>query len=143
MENRTFPDRREKPTPLLSRHTFYGRRSSFRRTEDQRQGGYVDRYDWKLFICLILIVVLNILDAFFTIIIMGNGGSEINPMIRWALDIYGNKAWSLKFALVSCSAIILCLHSHFRMAKVFIIVAAVLYGGVVIYQLSLLRYILM
>jgi hypothetical protein len=141
MENRTFPDRRNKPTPMLSRHTLYGRRSCFRRTEDQRKGGYVDRYDCKLFIGLILIVVLNVLDAFFTITILENGGSEINPMFRWALDIYGDKVWSLKLALVSCSAIILCLHSHFRLAKNSIFVIAFLYSGVVMYQLVLLRYI--
>jgi hypothetical protein len=87
--------------------------------------------------------VLNVLDAFFTIIILGEGGSEINPMFRWALDIYGDKVWSLKFALVSCCAIVLCLHSHFRIAKVSIIVAAVLYSGVMMYQLFLLKYILM
>ena len=134
MGNISFPDRRGKSTPLLSRHTLFDRKSPFRGTEDQRNGGYVD-------ICLILIVVLNVLDAFLTIIIMGNGGSEVNLIMRWALDFYGNKAWSLKFALVSCGAIILCLHSHFRMVKVSIIFAAVLYVGVVMYQLVLLRYI--
>lgn len=143
MDNRTSQDRRKKPTPILSRHTLYGRRCSFRRTEDQRKGGYVDRYNWKLFICLIFIVVLNVFDAFFTMIILENGGSEINPLFRSAIDFYGDKAWSLKFALASYSAIILCLHSHFRLAKISIFVIAVLYSGVVMYQLLLLRYIAM
>jgi hypothetical protein len=141
MDNRTFEDRRKMPTPILSQYTLSGRRSSFRRKEDQRRGGYVDRYGQRLFFYLLLIAGLNILDAFFTIIILESGGREVNPLVRWTIDSYGDNAWSLKFAVVSCGTIFLCLHSHFRMAKVCIIVAAVLFIGVVMYQLLLLRYI--
>lgn len=139
MEQRTFPDRRTMPTPMLSRYTLYGRRSSFRRREDQLRGGYVDRYGLTLFIFLILIAGLNVLDALFTIIILESGGLEVNPLVRWAIDTYGDRAWELKIALVSCGAIMLCLHSRFRMAKVYIIVAAVLYSGVVVYYSERLK----
>jgi hypothetical protein len=143
MDNRTFQERRKKPTPILSRYSLSGRRCSFRRTEDQHRGGYVDCYGQKLFCCLLLIAGLNILDAFFTIIILESGGQEVNPLVRWAIDSFGNNAWSLKFSVVSCGVILLCLHSKFRMAQVSIIVAAVLFSGVVMYQLLLLRYISM
>jgi hypothetical protein len=143
MDNRTFQDRRKKPTPILSRYALSGRRCSFRRTEDRRTGGYVDRYGHELFCFLLLIAGLNILDAFFTVIILESGGLEVNPLVRWAIDSYGHSAWSLKFTVVSCGAILLCLHSHFRMAKLSIMFIAVLFSGVVIYQLLLLRYISM
>jgi hypothetical protein len=143
MDNRTFQDRRGKPTPILSRYTLSGRRCSFRRAEDQRRCGYVDRYGQRLFFYLLLIAGLNILDAFFTKIILESGGLEVNPLVRWAIDSYGENAWSLKFAVVSCGVILLCLHSHFRMAKVSIMFIAALFSGVVIYQLLLLRYISM
>ena len=143
MDRRISRDRRQKPTPILSRYTVFGQRRSFRRAEDQCRGGYVDRYGQNLFFCLLLIAGFNILDAFFTIMILESGGSEVNPLVRWAIDSYGDNAWSLKFAVVSCGAILLCLHSHFRMAKVSIMVIAVLFSGVVIYQLLLLRYISM
>ena len=143
MDQRTIQDRRKKVTPILSRYTLSGRRCSFRRAEDQRRGGYVDCYSQRLFFFLLLIAGLNILDAFFTIIIMESGGLEVNPLVRWAIDYYGDNAWSLKFAVVSCGSILLCLHSHFRMAKVSIMVIAALFSGVVIYQLLLLRYISM
>jgi hypothetical protein len=133
MEQRIFPDRRKKHTPSLSRYTLYGRRSSFRRRKDHLRGGYVNRYGLTLFIFLILIAGLNVLDALFTIIILESGGLEVNPLVRWAIDTYGDRTWELKIALVSCGAIMLCLHSRFRMAKVYIIVAAVLYSGVVVY----------
>jgi len=101
MDQRTIQDRREKATPILSRYTLSGRRCSFRRAEDQRRGGYVDCYGQRLFFFLLLIAGLNILDAFFTIIILESGGLEVNPLVRWAIDSYGDYAWSLKFA-VTC-----------------------------------------
>jgi len=143
MDNRIFQDRRIKPTPILSRYTLSGRRHYFRRSEDQHRGGYVDRYGQMLLVCLLLIAGLNILDAFFTILILENGGVEVNPLVRWAIDSFGHHAWSLKFVVVSCGAILLCLHSHFRMAKVSILFIAALFSGVVVYQLLLLRYISM
>lgn len=141
MDKRTSHDRRKRPTPILSRYTLIGRRSSFRRLEDQRRGGYVDRYGQTLFFWIMLIAGLNILDAFFTVIILESGGMEINPVVQWAIDVFGDNAWSLKFAVVFSGAVVLCLHSHFRLAKVSIAVAAVLYSGIVMYQLVLLRYI--
>ena len=141
MDKRTFQDRRKKPTPILSRYTLSGRRCYFRRREDQQRCGYVDRYGPQLLIGLLLIAGLNVLDALFTITILENGGLEINPLIRWAIDSYGDKAWTLKFAVVSSGVVLMCLHSHFRMTRVSIIIAAILYGGIVMYQLLLLRYI--
>ncbi len=143
MDMRTFEDRRRKPTPIFSRYTLFGRRSSFRRTEDQRKGGYVDRYSLELLCFLLLITGLNVLDAFFTIAIMGNGGQEVNPIVLWAIDTFGHTAWSLKFTIVSCGAVLLCLHCHFRMVKASIIFAVILYSSVVVYQLMLLRYLSM
>ena len=139
MDKRTVKDRRQKPTPILSRHALFGRRSSFRRAEDQRRGGYVDRYGPKLFFCLLLIAGLNILDAFFTVLILESGGAEVNPLVQWAIESYGHHAWSLKFAIVSCGAVLLCLHSQFRITRLTLIISAALYSGVVMYQLLLLR----
>jgi hypothetical protein len=143
MDKRTFQDRRRKPTPIMSRYTLCGRRSSFRRGEDQRRGGYVDRYGLELLCVPLLIAGLNILDAFFTITILESGGREINPIVLWAIETFGHMAWSLKFAVVSCGAVLLCLHYHFRMAKVSLLVMAILFSGVVMYQLLLLSYIFM
>jgi hypothetical protein len=142
MNQRTFPERRQKLTPILSRYTLYGRRCSFRRREDRLRGGYVDRYGLTLLIFLILIAGLNVLDAFYDCHPRkwGHGGQSL---VRWALDTCGDNVWIIKLILVSCGVIVLCLHGHFRMARVYIIVAATLYSGVVMYQLALLRYVTM
>ena len=63
---------------------------------------------------LILIVGLNILDSSFTMIILEFGGWEVNPIVRAAMDVYGDQFWVWKFLLVSFNLVLLCLHSRFR-----------------------------
>ena len=138
MENRAHPDRRKTPTPILSRYTIVGRRSTFRRLEDQKKGGYIDRYGSGLFIWVLLVFVLNIFDAAFTRIILVCGGHEVNPFIRWLIETCGDHFISWKFAIISGSVIILCLHSTFRIMKPVIYFTAVIYSVVVIYQMILI-----
>ena len=138
-DRRGFKDRRAKPTPLLSRYTLWGRRKTLRRKEDQEKGGYVDRYSPKLLFFLILIVGLNVLDSLFTMIILEFGGWEVNPIVRAAMDVYGDQFWVWKFVLVSFNLILLCLHSRFRYVNKSIPWIAIMYLGVIIYQVILMK----
>ena len=139
MDKRSQTDRRKKPTPILSRYTFfYGRRSSFRRREDRLRGGYVDRYGHRLFTVLIGIVVLNIFDALFTHMILYGGGTELNPVAGWAITLFGHHFIVWKLAVVGFALLLLCVHSEFRIARAAIAVAVALYSGVVLYQVVLI-----
>ena len=139
MEMRNHSDRRLRPTPMLSRYTFFrGRRSRFRRREDRLRGGYVDRYGHRLFSVLLWIVVLNIFDALFTHMILDSGGTELNPVADWAITAFGNHFIVWKLAVIGCSLLLLCLHSNFRLAKAAIAMAVILYSGVVFYQVVLI-----
>jgi len=135
---RAAKDRRKRPTPALSRHTFLGRRKSLRRKSDREKGGYVDRYSSALFALLILIVGLNILDALFTMTILDLKGWEANPVVRSVIQLHGEKFWIWKFALVSFCLVLLCLHSRFRFVRGMIIFLSSIYLVVVLYQLFLL-----
>ena len=110
---RTLKDRRKQPTPALSRFTLWGRRKTFRRKEEQRRGGYVDRYRSALLIPLTLIVGLNVLDALLTMMILDDGGWEINPVVRSVIQLYGDRFWIWKFVMVSFPLTLLCIHSKF------------------------------
>jgi len=137
-DRRKTQDRRQKPTPGLSRHTVTGQRTHFRRKNDQLKGGYVDRYSPKLFILLVLIVVLNILDAIFTSIILDGGGWEMNPVVRAAIETYGDKFWIWKFMIVSIAVVTLCLLSKVKGVKYLVAATACLYAGIVIYEICLI-----
>jgi hypothetical protein len=124
---RLFRDRRKKTTPALSRFTLLGRRRTFRRKIDQQKGGYVDQYDAVTFFFLISAVVLNILDVFTTIVSLDLGGMEVNPIARAAIEVYGDKVWIWKFVTFSTCAVLLCLHSKFRRAKLAIVSVNIIY----------------
>jgi len=137
-ERRVLKDRRKKPTPILSRYTFWGRRKEFRRKTDKDRGGYVDRYSPGILFFMTLIVGLNIIDAIFTTMILDLGGYELNPIVRSVIFLYGDKFWLWKFGVVSASLIILCLHSKFRMVKPIIFSITLIYLAVISYQLKLI-----
>jgi hypothetical protein len=136
--DKRIKDRRKQPTPGLSRYTLFGRRKTIRRKADQQKGGYVDRYSSTLLFFLILIVGLNVLDAFFTLMILDLKGWEANPVVRSVINLYGTKFWIWKFFIVSISLALLCLHSRFRLVKEIIITIGSIYVAVVMYQIFLL-----
>jgi hypothetical protein len=139
-DRRIHKDRRKDPTPALSRFTLRGRRRSFRRKEDQERGGYVDRYNSILLCLLILIAGLNVLDALLTMMILEDGGWEINPVVRSVIQLYGDRFWVWKFAIVSVPLILLCLHSKFRLVIPVIFGISAINITVILFQIYLFIY---
>jgi hypothetical protein len=138
VDRRTFQDRRRQPTPVLSRHTFFGQRRNIRRKEDCLKTLYIDRYSAFIFFFIVLTLGLNVLDSLFTIMILDLRGVELNPVVRSAMDLYGHQFWIWKFALVSFSLVLLCLHSKFTAVKGIIVSLSSIYLTVVLYQIVLL-----
>ena len=140
LNRRMFKERRKQPTPALSRFTFWGRRRTFRRKEDQQRGGYVDRYDSGLLFILTMVVGLNILDAWFTMMILENGGWEVNPVVRSVIELYGDRFWVWKYAIVSVPLVVLCLHSKFRLVIPGILGISAINIIVILHQILLIIY---
>jgi len=138
MNRRMLKERRKQPTPALSRFTLWGRRITFRRNEDRARGGYVDRYGSGLLFILTMVAGLNILDAWFTMMILENGGWEINPVVRSVIELYGNRFWVWKHAIVSLPLVLLCLHSKFRLVIPIILGISVINIVVILYQILLI-----
>ena len=135
---RILNDRRKRPTPALSTFILRGRRRSFRRKEDQERGGYVDLYGSGLLFLIVLIVGLNILDALLTMMILEDGGLEMNPIVHSVIQIYGDRFWIWKFAMVSVSLILLCLHNKFRFVIPAMLGVSAIYVTVVLFQIFLI-----
>ena len=98
----------------------------------------MDRYPPGLFSSLVLILALNVLDVLFTLTILNAGGSEINPVVGSAIELWGDRFWIWKFALSSACAVLLCLHSRFRLVEKAILGITVIYVTLALYQYSLL-----
>lgn len=113
--------------------------------EGRRKGTFGERvyaelcmghhYSPKLLFFLILIIGLNYLDACFTMMILEKGGRELNPIVESAIGLWGEKFWIWKFAIVSVSAVILCLFSRYKRVKIAIVLVSFLYLVLVSYQL--------
>lgn len=137
-DRRILKDRRIQPTPALSQFTLWGRRKTLRREVDQEKSGYVDLYGAGLLFLIILIVGLNILDSLFTMMILDLGGWEVNPIVRSVIEIYRDRFWVWKFAIVSVPLILLCIHSKFRLAMTAILGLCVIKIAVLLYQVFLI-----
>jgi hypothetical protein len=133
-------ERRKRPTPGLSRYTFFGRRKGFSKESDHEKGGYIDFYSTKLFIVLIIILGLNILDVILTMVILEHQGYELNPVVRSAIDVYGDGFWVWKYGIVSACLLLLCLHIKFKRVKTIIVATCSIYFVVVLYQIILVTF---
>ena len=111
-----------------------------RRRAERQKGGYVDHYSPSLFFLLVSMVGLNVLDAFFTMMILDDKGWEVNPVLRSVIAIHGNKFWIWKFVLVSFCLVLLCLHSKFKLVKEVVLGLSLIYLLIVLYQIYLLTY---
>jgi hypothetical protein len=96
-------------------------------------------YSPDLLIALTLILGLNVLDAMFTMIILDQGGREVNPLVQLAMDAWGDRFWIWKFIVVSSNIVLLCLCSHLKYVKASIFGICFIYAAVVMYQILLLN----
>ena len=116
VERRTQPDRRLTNTRLFSRYMLRGQRASGRRAGEQRNH-YVDRYHPADLALSGAILVLNILDAWFTLNYLGKGGSEANPIARFLME--QGTGWFVfsKAVVVALCILFLMMHKTFQFVR--------------------------
>ncbi|MBL8733493.1 MAG: hypothetical protein JNN13_14070 [Planctomycetes bacterium] len=119
-EQRSGRDRRQRPTPMFSRYTFFGgRRRTVRRTEE-REGAFVDVHGPRLLVLALAVVALNVLDAWFTLLFLAHGGAEMNPAVQWVLDSTAHP-WPfllLKTIGIGSACAFLVVTKNFRPARI-------------------------
>jgi hypothetical protein len=112
-DRRVSPDRRRRPTPILSRYTLFGRREGARREEDRKRHLYVDRYSVRLFLLLMVILIMGVADAVLTAYHLGaHDVMELNPAMRFLLDISPKLFFMVKYVVTSICLLVLCLRKN-------------------------------
>jgi len=130
-------DRRERPTPMISRFWLRGRRRAGRR-DDETENIYVDRYTPGESLLVAGVLVLSVLDMVFTIFHLNHGGTEANPVMAWMLDMGGQPLFmAVKLVSTFAGLFVLLVHVRFRRVKSLLTVAFVLYLGIFIFHLYL------
>ncbi|WP_143309998.1 DUF5658 family protein [Candidatus Entotheonella palauensis] len=130
-EQRQRTDRRQ-ATTLWKSLRFGGRRQGARRA-GEGQDTYVDQPARRVTILVGVILGSSILDAILTLLYIGRGGGEANPIMAMAIN--SGLTWfvALKMLLTVTGIIMLAIHQNFRLGL------RGLYGMAIIY-LALLLY---
>jgi hypothetical protein len=138
-KRRTVPDRRQKPTPILSRYTLRGQRKDVRRDEDRRRHIYVDQYSLRFFLLLMAILLLGTADAFLTLHHVNvNNAEELNPIMDFFLGIGPRIFFNVKYILTALCLTVLCLHKNLPIVKYLLGVVFLIYFMIVLNHLYLL-----
>lgn len=136
VDSRAIKDRRKRPTPFLSRYTFWGRRKKHRRDTDPQKNYYVDRVGTGYGIVIIAIFILSVSDSLFTLYHLKRGYREINPVLNAFL--FNNFYFlAVKYILTLVGISALALHKFFLFVKELVIILIVGYAILNIYQVWL------
>ena len=137
-ERRGSMDRRRASTPRLSRYSLAGGRRRDVRRGPEREGTFVDLYDWPLLGVLAWIAIANMADSFFTLHHLQAGGVELNPIAEELLRTGHLGFVSIKCGLISVALLVLLMHKNFAAARLGIWVAGIAYTLLFAYHLLLL-----
>jgi hypothetical protein len=140
-DRRNVCDRRKQPTLFASRHTFIsGRRKIIRRELDKKKYIFVDWYSPQLLITLLILVILSLLDASFTLtLIKEHGMVEANPVMAFYLECSDISFITGKFLFTTVSIFIFCLYNNFFVTKVSLASSIIMYLVVILYELNIMH----
>jgi hypothetical protein len=129
-------DRRNRPT-----HPWIGlrgprRRSGGRRASDQT--GYVDRYSRYDVALILAVFLMNVADAFFTMLWLDRGGKEANPVMDFFLDIGPTAFLIQKCIVVGAWLLVLLVHKNFRFARLGLHVSLLAYAALTFLHFGIL-----
>ncbi|MEZ4654404.1 MAG: DUF5658 family protein [Candidatus Eisenbacteria bacterium] len=135
-ELRDLPDRRRRPTPMVSRYSFRGRRRNLARRSDDLRSGYVDRIGPRLVLVLAAVFVFHVLDAVFTLMHLQAGARELNPLMRALIDQHEWLFLSVKLGLAGLGLLFLGIHQHFPHVRKAVALLFIVFGLLVGYHLA-------
>jgi Domain of unknown function (DUF5658) len=134
-------DRRQRPTPMLCRETLFGGRRGNVRRRTERSGSFVDSHGPGLLSLCLLIVLLNVLDAWFTLLYLAHGGREMNPFVQHILDWSTLGFLAFKTMGIGVCVAYLVLTKNFLAARIGLAVVVAGYLALLGWHLSLLHYV--
>ena len=136
-DRREKMDRRARPTPFLSKYLGWGRRARGRR-KGEAQNIYVDRFSRLDSTVAVGIIILNVLDAIFTLVYLHHGGEEANPIARYIIYELG-VGWFIfsKAVVIGICVLFLTIHKTFRHVRLALYALLGFYSVLLFYHLYL------
>lgn len=142
---RILPDRRQFTVTTLVKGFTHARRKQHRRA-DECPHAQRDWYHPRLFKLVIGIMLMSVMDAFFTLKLIANGAMEANPVMDYFLQISVSAFVSAKMVMTGGAIVLLTALSsylflnRFRM-RGFLVITFIGYMVLIAYELFLLNVI--
>jgi hypothetical protein len=130
-------DRRQHPTPFLSRYSFLGGKRFDHRREYEGVCSYVDLYSKRLTVFLLIFFVLTVVDSVSTLIYIDKGGRELNPVAQWMIDQGDTFFILFKGVLTGVCILFVMIHKNFRYSRLAILIGFSFYFLLTIYHIVL------
>ena len=128
-------------------HSFYrNHRKNLRRIHDHRIGTYVDSHEPTLFYLATALMILSVLDAFFTTLLISNGSEELNPILAYFLAVDLHVFLAVKFFITAFSIVFFIMHKHHRLFNLIscyqlLVLSVAVYFLLVCYELSMVQHL--
>ena len=129
-------DRRLQPT-----RPWIGTMGPLRRAHGRRKSdhsSYVDRYSRRDVALILTIFVMNVGDAFFTMLWLDRGGEEANPVMDFFLDIGPGAFLIQKCIVVGIWLVALLVHKNFRFARIGLYISFAAYAVLMIIHFGII-----
>ena len=142
-DRRSGQDRRQKHIPFYKFLFFRGNRKSLRRSEDGEQITMFDQYHPSLLIGILIVLSLSLLDAALTLLLLARGAVELNPLMKFYIDLGPSTFVIVKYGLTALGLFIIVILNaiisvRFRIGLLVIPFCGLLFGSVVVWELYLL-----
>jgi hypothetical protein len=135
-------DRRGRPTPMWGRHTWLGgRRRTGGRRAGENDGAFVDLHGAGLFAIVGAIILLNYLDAWFTIFFLSHGAREMNPLVDRLLGLGPWPFVVAKSAGIGLCVAVLSVTKNFRAARAGLAIVLIGYTLLLLWHVRLLGHV--
>ena len=105
-DKRTGLDRRVNRGFTLKSLFIGGRREEIRRQKDKLKIFLADRYSSTIFVAIVVILFFSVIDGLLTLILIGHGAKEINPLLAYLLEIEPMLFMTVKYLLTCVSLVI-------------------------------------
>ncbi len=122
---------------MMSRYTFFGGQRRTGRRVEERENVYVDVYSPALVMLLLIFFALTVVDSVSTLVYLGKGGRELNPIAQWMIDQGSTFFVLLKGILSGVCLVFVMLHKNFRPARMALGVGFAFYTLLGLYHLVL------
>ena len=145
-ERRSGADRRRGPGPAALWHSlYYRRRRQLRRPADAAGPGYyLDVATPGVLLAALAVILCSGADSFFTLRLLEQGASEINPLMRRLIETDVTLFVQTKIVATLAGVAIIATHAHFRLLHVLrarhaLYGLAAMYLALIGYELALLN----